>query len=114
MTETTLRVPATDQVDNRARAYDALLGLADLTHSFDPSVRVTIEVRPNGMSTIQPVGSVTLAQASQLAARLGLQEHSESPVSSGVHHIWRGHRTLNVAVVFIDDEHCSCGKPVRS
>lgn len=114
MTETTLRVPAADQVDQRSLAYDALQGLADLTHSFDPGVPVAIEVRPNGTSTIQPVGDVTLAQASQLAARLGLQEHAESPGSTGVHHIWRGHRTLNVAVVFIDDEHCSCGKPVRS
>ena len=107
-----VREPAADQMDYRARAYDAAMNLAELTRSFDPRLKVTCDIGPKGeISVFLLDDAATLTDAQQLAVRLGLEAHD----TQGTRHIWQGYRCgLRVTVRFIDDRPtCLCGKPLH-
>lgn len=90
MSAPTVRVPATDAVDHRARAYNAAQALVDLTQHLDPRLRVTLQAIPQGtISALLHDGA--RADATELAHRLGLTEHTECPSELGwMLHRWAG------------------------
>jgi len=91
MSTPTVIVPATDQTDHRADAYSRVAALGDLTHHLDPRLRVTMQADSFGKISALLHNEATLTDAAQLAARLGLTEHTKCPAGLGwVLHKWAG------------------------
>lgn len=93
MSTPTVRIPATDQVDHRARAYDATQALADLTKHLDQHLPVSLEISAgSGSLGVLLHDPATRRHAEWLAHRLGLTEDTDTAVHSGdwVMRTWTG------------------------